>query len=89
MVTEKEVKGIALLADIEVPEEQLGLFTSQFNEILEYFDLLDQVDGAVTGTADLTNVFRDDEPEEVLSNEEVTGNAGASEDGFIKAPRVM
>jgi aspartyl-tRNA(Asn)/glutamyl-tRNA(Gln) amidotransferase subunit C len=89
MVTEKEVKGIALLADIEMPVEQLGLFTTQFNEILEYFDLLDQVDAGVSSTPDLTNVFRDDEPEAMLTNDEATGNAGASEDGFIKAPRVM
>jgi aspartyl-tRNA(Asn)/glutamyl-tRNA(Gln) amidotransferase subunit C len=89
MVSEKEVEDIAKLADITILKEELGAFTTQFNAILEYFDVLDQVQAAGEGEADLYNIFREDEVTSMLSQDDVLGNAGASEEGFIRAPRVM
>ncbi len=89
MVTEQEVKHIADLADVGIDGEELGSFTYQFNEILEYFDVLDRVSGDAAVTRDLCNVMRDDETEPSLPREDVLRNAPAQEDGFIKAPRVM
>ena len=66
-----------------------GPFTHQFNAILEYFDTLDKVRGEPEVTRDLINVMREDVVEPSLPREEVLRNAGAQEDGFIKAPRVM
>jgi aspartyl-tRNA(Asn)/glutamyl-tRNA(Gln) amidotransferase subunit C len=89
MVSEKDVQHIAELADIGISSEELGTFTHQFNEILEYFDQLDAVKGDAAAIKDLYNVMREDEIEPSLSREEVLRNAPAQEDGFIKAPRVM
>ncbi len=89
MATEHEVKHIADLADVGIDEEELGTFTHQFNAILEYFDVLDQVSGDATVARDLCNVMREDETEPSLPREDVLRNAPAQEDGFIKAPRVM
>ena len=89
MVTEKDVQHIAELADVGVSSDELGTFTHQFNEILEYFDTLDTVKGDAAETRDLYNVMREDEIEPSLPREEVLRNAPAQEDGFIKAPRVM
>jgi aspartyl-tRNA(Asn)/glutamyl-tRNA(Gln) amidotransferase subunit C len=102
MVTEKDVEHIGELADIGIDTAELATFTGQFNAIVEYFDVLDRVQGddAVTRdlynvlrddavTRDLYNVLRDDVVEPSLSQDEATRNAGAREDGFIKAPRVM
>ena len=89
MVTEQEVQHIAELADVGINKDELGIFTHQFNAILEYFDTLDLVkDGERTGSV-LFNVMREDEIEPSLPQEEVLGNAQETEDGFIKAPRVM
>jgi aspartyl-tRNA(Asn)/glutamyl-tRNA(Gln) amidotransferase subunit C len=89
MVSEKDVQHIAELADIGISSGELGTFTHQFNEILEYFDTLDTVKGDAAATRDLYNVMREDETEPSLPQEEVLRNAAAQEDGFIKAPRVM
>ncbi|MDO8874407.1 MAG: Asp-tRNA(Asn)/Glu-tRNA(Gln) amidotransferase subunit GatC [Methanoregula sp.] len=89
MVTEKDVEHIAELADIGINTGELGTFTHQFNAILDYFDVLDQVKGDTTVTRDLTNIMREDVVEPSLSRDEVLKNAAAQEDGFIKAPRVM
>jgi aspartyl-tRNA(Asn)/glutamyl-tRNA(Gln) amidotransferase subunit C len=89
MVTEQEVKHIADLADVGIDGEEPGTFTHQFNAILEYFDVLDRVPGDTAATRDLCDVMREDETEPSLPQEDVLRNAGAQEDGFIKAPRVM
>ena len=89
MVTEQDVQHIATLADVGISAGELGTFTHQFNAILEYFDILDRVEGTGPVERDLFNVFRDDVIEPSLPQEEVLANAPFTEDGFIKAPRVM
>jgi len=89
MVTEQDVQHIAELADIGIDEAELGTFTAQFNAILDYFDVLDRVQGEGAGARDLINVMREDVVEPSLPQEDVLRNAPAQEDGFIRAPRVM
>lgn len=89
MVSESDVEHIAELADIGISREELAEFTGQFNEILAYFDILDQVEAGGAWEQDLANVFREDDPEPSLSQEEVLANARQTEDGFFRAPRVM
>ena len=89
MISEKEVKSISGLADITIPETELGEFTSRFNNILEYFDILDKVEAEGETESDLYNILREDEITPSLSQEEVLINAGEKEDGYIRAPKVM
>ena len=89
MVLENDVEGIAKLADIQIQKEELAEFTTQFNHILEYFDILDTVSEGEGGEADLVNVLREDEVTPSLSQEAACANAHETEDGFIRAPRVM
>ena len=89
MVSERDVAHIAELADIGIEHEELGSFTRQFNAILDYFDILDTVKSGDLPASGLINIMRDDEIEPSLPADEVLKNAGATEEGFIKAPRVM
>jgi len=89
MVTESDIEHIAELADIGISRDEVPEFTRQFNAILEYFEILDTVEGESTPAGGITNAFRDDEPRPCLSQEAALANAGSTEDGFIKAPRVM
>ena len=89
MITERDVEHIAQLADIAISREELEEFTPRFNQILDYFDLLDQVEGTSGQEQDRFNIFREDIVEPSLTQEEVIAIAPESEDGFIKAPRVM
>jgi aspartyl-tRNA(Asn)/glutamyl-tRNA(Gln) amidotransferase subunit C len=89
MIEEKDVEHIAELADIGMERSELAEFTAQFNEILDYFGVLDQVRTGASSEALEYNIFRDDEPAGSLSQEEVLANVKETEDGFFRAPRVM
>ena len=44
MVTKEDVKYIAALSRLTVPENELEKFTEQFNQILDYADKLQKLD---------------------------------------------
>ena len=62
-VTEKDVRYIAELSRLEISEEEMPMFTEQFNQILEYADILEKVDTAgiepTFSILPLYNVMRD------------------------------
>jgi aspartyl-tRNA(Asn)/glutamyl-tRNA(Gln) amidotransferase subunit C len=89
MIEERDVEHIAELADIGMERSELAEFTAQFNEIIDYFGVLDQVRTGTSSGVEEFNIFRDDEPAASLSQEEVLANAKETEDGFFRAPRVM
>ena len=89
MISHKDVEHIAELSDIGIIKEELDEFTIQANKILDYFDILDQVEGGSGYVQERFNVMRDDIPGLSLPPEDALKNAGATEDGFFKAPRVM
>ncbi|PVX25256.1 MAG: Asp-tRNA(Asn)/Glu-tRNA(Gln) amidotransferase GatCAB subunit C [Candidatus Bathyarchaeum sp.] len=92
-LSKKDVDHIALLAHIEVSDEEKELFTEQFNGILEYFKKIDEIDTeGVEPTyhvLDLINVSRKDEVEPSLPTEEALKNAPKKENKFLKAPRIV
>ena len=92
-LSKKDVEHIAWLAHIELSEQEKNLFTEQFNEILDYFKKIDEVDTeGVEPTyhvLDLTNVSREDKTEPSLTTEEALRNAPKKEEKFVKAPRIV
>ncbi|MDD3977043.1 Asp-tRNA(Asn)/Glu-tRNA(Gln) amidotransferase subunit GatC [Methanomicrobium antiquum] len=89
MVSEEEVEGIAKLADISIDKDELAGFTSQFNNILGYFDILDTVEYEETKDDEILNILREDEVMPSLSQADALSNADETEDGYIKSPKVM
>ena len=89
MLLENDVEGIAKLADIQIQKEELTEITVQFNQILEYFDMLDSVCEGEVSNSELINVLREDVVIPSLTQEEACANANETEDGYIRAPRVM
>jgi aspartyl-tRNA(Asn)/glutamyl-tRNA(Gln) amidotransferase subunit C len=89
MVLPDDVEKIANLADINLSRERLGEFTREFNAILEYFDILDAVREEAGGRRGEFNVMREDEITPSLPQDEVLALPRDSEEGFIRAPRVM
>lgn len=89
MIAERDVAHIAELADIGITKEELEEFTGQFNQILGYFEILDQVTAGESGKGGRANVFREDEVVPSLPQEDVLSNTKDPEDGFFRAPRVM
>ena len=89
MVSPDDVEKIANLADIRLPGDRLGEFTREFNAILEYFDILDTVSEEAGERRGEFNVMREDEITPSLPQGEVLALPRDTEEGFIRAPRVM
>ncbi|MEM3736987.1 MAG: Asp-tRNA(Asn)/Glu-tRNA(Gln) amidotransferase subunit GatC [Candidatus Bathyarchaeia archaeon] len=93
LVTKDQVEHIAWLARIELSEEDKELFARQLNEILEYFQKIDQIDTEgippTIHVLDIFNIFRSDEVSPSLSVEAALSNASQSKGGYFKAPRIV
>lgn len=85
-----DVKQVAENARINLDEEEAEKFAEEFENILEMFETLDEVD-----TEDLEPAFhpvdvkpksRNDEKEETLEKEEVFQNTENEEEGYFKGP---
>ena len=92
-LSKKDVEHVAWLAHIELSDQEKTLFTGQFNDILEYFKKIDEIDTeGVEPTyhvLELNNVSRKDETAPSLSPEEALKNAPKKEKKFFKAPRIV
>lgn len=92
-ISAEEIKKIALLSRLEIKEDQIESVGKQLNDILSYMDLMSQVDiEGVKPTAhavSMSNVMRDDVPQESLSNEKALQNAPEPENGCFKVPKVI
>ena len=89
----KDVEHVALLSRLELSEHELDKFTGQLDAILEYIDVLNQVDtSAVEPMAhvlEIRNVMRSDEVQPSLPREAALQNAPDAEDGFFKVPKIV
>lgn len=87
VVDEADVKHAATLARMELTDEEIAQFQSEFAAIFSYFDRLDEVPD-IEPDHDLVNVLRSDEVRDSLSQEDALANAHDVEDGYFKGPRV-
>lgn len=87
------MRHIAWLARVNLSEEEEELFTRQFNEILDYFKKIDEMDTEKVPPTfhviDLKNVLREDEVGPSLSIEKALLNAPRKKGRFFKAPKML
>ncbi|WP_346356268.1 Asp-tRNA(Asn)/Glu-tRNA(Gln) amidotransferase subunit GatC [Azotosporobacter soli] len=92
-ITRQDVENVALLSRLEFSDAELDRFTGQMDAILEYAQVLNQVDvEGVEPTAHvlpLKNVMRKDECKPSLSRELALSNAPEQEDGYFKVPKII
>ncbi len=92
-VSADDVKYIAQLSRLTVPEAEMEKFTEQFNQILNYADILEKIDTAgIEPTAHVlpvSNVLREDVAKPGVTHEEALLNAPAVHNGGFKVPRVI
>lgn len=91
-IDERLVRDIASLARLDLTETEVGLFAAQFQDILDYVAILDEVDTVDVPPAYLASpsqsATREDEIEESVPTAEFLSNAPASKDDFVVIPRV-
>ena len=92
-ISREQVDHVALLARIELSEQERETFTEQLSAILEYIEQLNELDTAsvepMAHAATPGNVLRPDEPRPSLSTDEMLANAPDRTESSYKVPRVI
>ena len=87
------VKRMAYLVRLGISEEEAQKFSGQFTSIIDYFNMLNEVDTSnIPSAAEITNtrnIMREDRVTSSMPREEFLDNAPRREDGFIKAPSIL
>ena len=93
MPVEIDVDHVARLARLALTDEERERYRKQLGLILEHAERVGEVAAEdVEPTAHpvpQTNVFREDQPGDCLSQEEALANAPEAEDGRFKVPRII
>ena len=93
MIDARLIRKISTLARLDLHESELDQFTSQLSTILEYFDLLNELDTSDIEPAvyavDIRGSTRDDEEAASTPRGEILSNTPHSRDGFYVVPKVF
>ena len=93
MLTEQEVRHVAMLARLGLTDEEVEKMGGQLAQVLNYIAVLQQVDTSqVPPTAhagEQSDVMRPDQARPSLPNNRVIANAPAHEGDFFAVPAVL
>ncbi len=93
-ITKEDVRKVANLARLALPDDQIETYTGQLEKILGYIDQLEQVDTLgippTTRAVEVTNVFREDNVKKVSPvREELLDLAPQREGDFFRVPKIL
>ena len=92
-LTDDEVRDIAALARVAMTDDEVEQMRDQLSNILEHFDVLNQVDTdsvEPTGhTVGLVSVMREDEVDESFPREDMLANVPLREGDFVRVKAVL
>jgi aspartyl-tRNA(Asn)/glutamyl-tRNA(Gln) amidotransferase subunit C len=92
-ISKQEVERVAKLARLAMTEAETATYSQQLNQIVAYVQKLKTFSTeGIDPTSVLleeTNVFRPDEPEPSLSEEQALKNAPDAEDHRFRVPRII
>lgn len=93
MISADDVRWIAHLARLELPQAELDLLQRDLNAIVDYVNQLQTVDTdgvePLAHTLELANVFRDDEPRPSQPVDEILANAPDRQGDYFGVPSVL
>jgi aspartyl-tRNA(Asn)/glutamyl-tRNA(Gln) amidotransferase subunit C len=92
-ITAEDVRKVAALARLELPESKISTYTAQLERILDYVAHLEQVDTdgvpPTTRAVEVVNVTREDRVEPTSVREELLEEAPEREGDFFRVPRIL
>ncbi len=92
-LTEDQVRKVALLARLNITDEEVKTFTGQLSAILEYVAQLDELDTSnvepLAHCLPIHNALREDEVRESLTNDQALANAPHRDEEFFAVPKVL
>jgi len=92
-VTIDDVAHVAVLAHLDLSEDEIARLQRELNRILEHFAELQQLDTdgvePMSHAVPMVNVLREDEIRASLPIEEIVSNAPDGTDEFFRVPRIV
>jgi aspartyl-tRNA(Asn)/glutamyl-tRNA(Gln) amidotransferase subunit C len=92
-ITADDVRKVAQLARLELPDTKIAQYTDQLERILDYVAQLQEVDTdgvpATTRAVEVVNVTREDVVEATAVRENLLELAPQREEDFFRVPRIL
>lgn len=92
-ISADDVRKVAKLARLALPEEKIATYTGQLERILEYVAHLEQVDTEgvppTTRAVEVVNVTRQDCVEPTAVREDLLNLAPQREGDFFRVPKIL
>ena len=93
MLSEEEVKKVAVMARIELSDSEVAKFQKDLSSVLDYVDVLQEVntDGLeiVSSVTGLENVSRPDVAKLIDYQDEIMANAPEKKDRYYKVKSIL
>tara|TARA_B100001250_G_scaffold296855_1_gene258377 strand:- start:170 stop:457 length:288 start_codon:yes stop_codon:yes gene_type:complete len=92
-ISSSDVRKVAQLARLELPEDQIETYTNQLEEILSYVDQLQEIDTQnitpTTRAVEVVNAMREDIVKVNSSREDILNEAPHREGDFFRVPKIL
>ena len=92
-ISADDVRKVAKLARLDLPEDTINTYTGQLERILDYVDHLQAVDTTgvppTTRAVEVVNVTRDDAVVATDVREELLDQAPLREGDFFRVPKIL
>ena len=92
-ISSSDVRNVAQLARLELPEDQIELYTNQLEKILGYVTQLEQVDTKnilpTTRAVEVVNVLREDSVIASNLREDLLDQAPERDRDFFRVPKIL
>ena len=92
-ISSSDVRKVAQLARLELPEDQIETYTDQLKEILSYVDQLQEIDTLnvepTTRAVEVVNAMREDLVEVNTSRESILNLSPHREGDFFRVPKIL
>lgn len=92
-ITADDVRKVAQLARLQLPEEKISTYTAQLERILDYVAQLESVDTEgvppTTRAVEVVNVTRADQVNPNVEREELLNLAPQRQGDFFRVPRIL
>ena len=92
-ISADDVRKVAKLARLDLPEEKIATYTGQLESILDYVSHLAEIDTEgvpeTTRAVEVTNVTRKDGVTPTPVREEILNQAPLREGDFFRVPKIL
>jgi len=92
-ITSNDVRKVAKLARLEIPDDQVETYTSQLEKILACVTQLEEVETddvpPTTRAVEVVNVVREDSVKASNMREELLDQAPQREGNFFRVPKIL